>query len=57
VNDDGVTLDICQKAGDKNRVQVVSRIGMSRIHANKFTKKLHEILALTLDHTHDKEKN
>lgn len=56
VNEDGVTMDICQKAGNTGQVQVVSRIGMSRVHANKFAKKLNEILALTLEHKHE-EKN
>ena len=40
VNDDGVTLDICQKVGNSNQLQIVSRIGMSRDHAHKFVKKL-----------------
>lgn len=57
VNEDGVTFDICQKAGGGNQIHVVSRIGMSRVHANKFAKKLNEILALTLKHTGTKEKN
>ena len=57
VNEDGVTLDVCQKAGNSHQVQVVARIGMSRVHANKFAKKMNEILALTLEHKHDKEKN
>lgn len=57
VNEDGVTFDICQKAGGGNQVQVVSRVGMSRVHANKFAKKLNEILALTLKHTENKDKN
>jgi len=56
VNEDGVTFDICQKTGSSNQVQVISRIGMSRVHANKFAKKLNEILTLTLEHKHD-EKN
>jgi len=57
VNPDGVTLDICQKVGTTNQIQVISRIGMSRVHANKFAKKLNEILALTLGHSHEEEKN
>ncbi len=57
VNDDGVTLDICQKVGNSNQLQVVSRIGMSREHANKFVKKLSEILALTHGHSRTSDKN
>lgn len=59
VNDDGVTFDICQKVGNSNQLQVVSRVGMSRDHAQKFVKKLSEILALTVgrSQTHGKEKN
>lgn len=57
VNDDGVTFDICQKVGNSNQVQVVSRIGMSRDHAQKFVKKLSEILALTHGHSRTTDKN
>lgn len=57
VNDDGVTLDICQKVGNSTQLQVVSRIGMSREHANKFVKKLSEILALTHGHSRTSDKN
>lgn len=57
VNDDGVTFDVCQKTGSSNQVNVVSRIGMSRQHAEKFVKKLSEILALTAGHSQTGEKN
>lgn len=57
VNDDGVTLDICQKVGNSTQLQVVTRIGMSREHAHKFVKKLSEILALTHGHSQTGEKN
>ena len=57
VDDDGVTFDICQKVGNSNQLQVVSRIGMSRDHAHKFVKKLSEILALTHGHSQTREKN
>lgn len=57
VNEDGVTLDICQKVGNSNQYQVVSRIGMSKVHAEKFVKKLSEILVLTMGHTQTGEKN
>lgn len=57
VNDDGVIFDICQKVGNSTQLQVVSRIGMSREHANKFVKKLSEILALTHGHSQTSSKN
>lgn len=57
VNDDGVTFDVCQKVGNSDQIQVVSRIGMSRVHAQKFVKKLSEILALTHGHSETQEKN
>ncbi len=57
VNDDGVTFDICQKVGNSNQLQVVSRVGMSREHAQKFVKKLSEILALTHGHSRTGDKN
>ena len=57
VNNGGITFDICQKVGSSNQVQVVSRIGMSREHANKFVKKLAEILALTHGHSQTGNKN
>lgn len=46
-NEDGITLDICQKIGPSNQLNIVSRIGMSRNHAKKFVKKLSELLAMT----------
>ena len=48
VNEDGIMFDVCQKVGSTNQYQVVSRVGMSRNHAQKFAKKLSEILALTM---------
>ncbi len=46
-NEDGVILDVAQKVGPTKQLKIVSRIGMSRIHAKKFVKKLSELLALT----------
>ncbi len=57
VNDDGVTFDVCQKVGNSNQLQVVSRVGMSREQAHKFVKKLSEILALTHGRSQTGEKN
>ena len=44
LNEDGVTLDICQKLGPTNQMRIVSRIGMSKSHAKKFVKKLDALL-------------
>lgn len=57
VNEDGVTLDVCQKVGSTSQYQVVSRIGMSREHAQKFVKKFSEILALTAGSSQTGDKN
>jgi hypothetical protein len=56
-NEDGVTFDVCQKAGNLNQLQVVSRLGMSREHAVKLAKKLSEVLALTTAHSKTGEEN
>ncbi len=55
VNEDGVIIDVCQKAGVPNQYQVVSRIGMSKEHAKKFIKKFSEILVLTTAHSKSSE--
>ena len=47
VNEDGATLDVCQKVGPNNQFYVVSRIGMSREHAKKLVTELSKNLALT----------
>lgn len=57
VNEDGITFDVCQKVGTTNQYQVVSRIGMSRVHAKKFVKKLTELLALTEGRSQTGDKN
>lgn len=57
VNEDGVTFDICQRVGSSNRFQVITRVGMSRSHAQKFAKKLSETLALTAGQGQTGEKN
>lgn len=46
-NEDGVILDITQKAPVSNQLRIVSRIGMSRIHAKKFLKEMSKLIALT----------
>jgi len=46
-NEDGLVLDVCQKIGPSNQLRIVSRIGMSRVHAKKFLKELGNLLAMT----------
>lgn len=46
-NEDGVVLDVCQKLGTTNKVRIVSRIGMSRIHAKKLVNELAKMLAMS----------
>ncbi len=47
INEDGTTLDICQKVGPTEQFHVVARIGMSRSHAEKLATELSRTLALT----------
>jgi len=47
VNPDGVVLDVTQRLANTNQVRVVSRVGMSREQAKKFTTELGKMLALT----------
>ncbi|MBP9690926.1 hypothetical protein KBD81_02485 [Candidatus Woesebacteria bacterium] len=47
VNDDGLVLDIAQKLGPSNTARIVSRIGMSRTHAEKLVQELGKLLAMT----------
>jgi len=46
VNEDGVVLDIAQTVGPTNQVRVVSRIGMSKVHAQKFLKEMGKLLVM-----------
>jgi len=57
VTEDGVTIDVCQRVGNTSQMNVVSRIGMSRAHAEKFVRKLTEILALTTAQSQTSDKN
>lgn len=47
LNDDGLVLDIAQKLGPSPNVRIVSRIGMSRQHAEKLVQELGKLLAMT----------
>lgn len=44
VNEDGVVLDVVQRLGNTSQGKVVSRIGMSKVHAKKFHKALGDLL-------------
>ncbi|KKR81354.1 MAG: hypothetical protein UU73_C0003G0083 [Candidatus Daviesbacteria bacterium GW2011_GWA1_41_61] len=46
-NEDGVTLNICQRVGSPKKLRIVSRVGMSREHAKKFVKALKDLLELS----------
>ncbi len=46
VNDDGVVLDIGQKVGSTNSMQIVARVGMSKIHARKLVNELGKLLLM-----------
>ena len=46
-NEDGVVFDFIQRVGNTNRAKVVSRVGMSRVHAKKFAVELSKLLAIT----------
>jgi len=46
-NPDGIVFDIMQRLGNTTQVRIVSRIGMSREHAKKFTTELSKLLAIT----------
>lgn len=46
VNKDGATLDVMQRIG-KNKLRIVSRIGMSRSHAKEFVEKFGKLLIMT----------
>lgn len=47
VNEDGVVLDVCQRLGQSNQLQVVARMGMSTSHARKLVKQLGELLMMS----------
>lgn len=57
VNEDGTTLDVCQKVGPTDQFHVVARIGMSRDHAKKLAGELSKILALTSAQSKTGEEN
>ena len=56
-NEDGVTLDVGQKIIASDQIRVVSRIGMSRVHAKKFVAELGKLLAVTEGQTQSGEEN
>ena len=46
-NEDGLVFDVLQRVGNTAKAKVVSRVGMSRIHAKKFAAELSKLLAIT----------
>lgn len=54
-NQDGLVFDVMQRVGNSNQARVVSRFGMSRDHAKKFTSELSKLLALTEGHAKSNE--
>lgn len=47
VNSNGVVFDVMQRVGPTSKVRIVSRIGMSKTHAEKFVQELGKLLAMT----------
>ena len=56
VNSDGIVLDVMQRIGLTNKVRIVSRVGMSKVHAEKFIQELGKLLAMTQRARNDKSK-
>lgn len=46
-NEDGVVLSIGQRLGPTNQLRIVTRVGMSRVHAKKNLHELGKLLAMT----------
>jgi hypothetical protein len=46
-NKSGIVLNIMQRLGNTNRVDVVARVGMSREHAKEFVEKMGKLLLVT----------
>jgi hypothetical protein len=46
-NGDGVVLNVMQRLGPTNKMRIVARIGMSRVHAKKFLEKFGKLLLVT----------
>ncbi len=47
VSDNGVVINVMQQIGNSNQARIVSRIGMSKTHALKFSQELGKLLAMT----------
>ena len=47
VNTNGVVVNVMQQIGNSNQSRIVSRIGMSKTHALKFSQELVKLLAMT----------
>ncbi len=46
-NEYGVVLDVTQRLASSDQVQIVTRVGMSRTHAQNLVKELGKLLAMT----------
>lgn len=55
-NPDGVVFDVMQRLGPTNQIRVVTRVGMSREHAKKFTQELGKLLLITEGQAQTSEK-
>lgn len=47
VNSNGIIINVMQQIGTSNQARIVSRIGMSKTHALKFSQELGKLLAMT----------
>lgn len=56
VNTDGVVLDVMQRIGPTNKARIVSRIGMSREHAMKFSQEFGRLIAVSQGSTQTRKK-
>ncbi len=46
-SEDGVVIDICQRLGNTNQLQIVARVGMSKSHAKKFLKAFGDLINMS----------
>lgn len=56
-NEDGLVLDVGQKLGPTNKVRIVARVGMSRVHAKKLVNEIAKTLAISEGKSQTGKKN
>lgn len=56
-NEDGLVLDVGQKLEPTNKVRIVARIGMSRVHAKKLVNEIAKTLAISEGKSQTGKKN